>query len=213
VRRLLQACEQTCRADTEIYFGFDDDDPALQANTAAVGWRSYCVARPRMTLGAWTNELATLNMNVPYLASLGDDMVPVTTGWDVMLLDAQHAIGGGYTYPDDRRRTDIPEAVVVDTRIVAGLGWMCEPTIGHWYTDNVWRDLGAGAGCLKFVPGAVVEHRHPNVRGGDPPDGTYNDAARSYDTDLAAYQRWRMLRMRHDTGTVRRVLEQAPDPL
>jgi hypothetical protein len=212
VKRLVEACTRTCRAGTRLAFGFDDDDPALQASIMAADGAEFSTA-PRMGLAKWTNALSDQYLHVPYLASLGDDMVPMTIGWDVMLLDAQHLIGGGFTYPDDRRRHDIPEAVVIDTRIVKGLGWMCEPTISHWYTDNVWRDLGAGAGCLKFVPDALVVHKHPNVKGGDPPDATYSDAAAAYNTDLAAYQRWRLKRMAADTETVRRVREQAQHPV
>ena len=90
--------------------------------------------------------------------------------------------------------------------IVRALGWMCEPSIGHWYTDNVWGDLGRGAGCLAYLPDVIVEHRHPNVPGGDPPDATYTQAAAGYAADLAAYQKWRLTSMRADIGKVKACL-------
>ena len=139
------------------------------------------------------------------VASIGDDMLPVTDGWDRRLLDSLPA-GGGFSYPDDQRRDDIPEAVVITTAIVAALGWMCAPGLHHWYIDNVWADLGRGAGCLAYCPDVLIQHLHPNVRPDvTKPDGTYHDAAQRYDSDLAAYQRWRLRDMPRDIGTVRGV--------
>lgn len=205
VARLVEACAVTCTAGTVLHFGFDRDDPRLVDNLAATGGHPYSV-RERMGLGAWTNELASLNMHVPYLGSMGDDMVPVTPGWDRLLIDACGPCG--MTYPNDRRRHDIPEMIVIDTRIVAALGWMCHPQIEHWYTDNVWADLGRSAGCLTYLPDVIVEHRHPNVPGGDPPDLTYTEAAGKFSRDLSAYQRWRFSgQMRTDIATVRECLK------
>lgn len=216
--RLIRACEATCTARTRLYFGLDLGDPALSGYYAEFRVSSmvqYDVA-PRMSLGEWTNRLAwrvldTYGNGAPYLASIGDDMVPKSPGWDAALIKANAEMGGGFTYPYDGRRTDLPEAVVIDPRIVRALGWMCEPTIRHWYLDNVWRDLGAGGGCLKYVPGSVVEHKHPNVRGGDQPDATYWDAATQYDRDLAAYQQWRLRRSAADIRTVQGVRAPSPD--
>lgn len=204
VKRLIDACKCTCAADTVLHFGFDDDDPELTANLAELDWNATATVRPRMGLAAWTNELWQLNPDVPYLASIGDDMVPVTDGWDTRLIDACGTTG--MAYPNDGRRDDIPEAVVMTSDIPRALGWMCQPTIGHWYTDNVWSDLGRGAGCITYLPDVVVEHRHPNVPGGDPADQTYWDASPGMAADLAAYQRWRLRDMRADIGKVRALL-------
>src|SRR5690349_19333781 len=83
VARLIQACAATCEADTLLHFGFDDDDPRLEQNLKAAAAHVVTV-RPRMGLAAWTNALArehteTLPEFRPRaLASIGDDMVPVT---------------------------------------------------------------------------------------------------------------------------------------
>ena len=202
VDRLVDRWIQTCRADTILHFGFDDDDPAFTDNLAEA---EGCLTsiRPRMGLAAWTNELASLHMDASHLASIGDDMVPVTDGWDERLITACGPCG--MAYPNDKRRDDIPEAIVMSTAIIAALGWMCLPALHHWYVDNVWADLGRGAGCLTYLPDVVVEHRHPNTRGGDRPDATYWDASPAYGTDLAAYQRWRLARngLRADLKKVR----------
>jgi hypothetical protein len=199
-----------------LHFGFDNDDPELMGNMRAAGPCRFTTSN-RMHLAAWTNELARLNMDAPYLASVGDDMVPTSPGWDRLLVQAQEKIGGGFTYPElgrgiqHGRQPDIPEAIVIDTRIVRALGWMCLPALTHWYVDNVWRDLGTGAGCFRYVPEAIVLHKHPNVPGGDKPDRTYHDAAKSYDRDAAAYRKWRLRRMREDVSAVRRVRAEITD--
>ena len=201
VARLVEACARTCRLDTIVAFGFDEDDDALAANLKAADGCLTSVRR-RMGLAAWTNTLSALHEDTRWQASIGDDMVPVTDGWDERLCEA--AGSAGMAYPNDRRRDDIPEAIVMSVGLVRALGWMCEPSLGHWYIDSVWRDLGTAAGCLRYLPDVVVEHRHPNVPGsGARPDATYADAAAGFASDLAAYQKWRMKRMRADIETVR----------
>jgi hypothetical protein len=201
-----------------LHFGFDNDDKELMSNLRAAGPCRFTTSN-RMGLAAWTNHLASLNMDAPYLASIGDDMVPTSPGWDRLLVEGQREVGGGFTYPElgrgiqHGRQPDIPEAVVVDTRIVLALGWMCLPALTHWYVDNVWRDLGVGAGCFRCVPDAIVLHKHPNVPGGDKPDATYTAAARSFDSDAVIYRRWRLREMRKDTATVRGVRETIAHPL
>ena len=202
VSRLVEACARTCRLDTVIAFGFDDDDDHLSANLKAADG-CFTSVRHRMGLAKWTNALSALHEDATWQASVGDDMVPVTDGWDERLCEA--AGPAGMAYPNDGRRDDIPEAIVISTRVVTALGWFCEPSLSHWYVDAIWRDLGAAVGCLSYLPDVLVTHKHPNVPGGDPHDATYADAARGYAADLAAYQKWRLLHMRADTETVRSV--------
>lgn len=191
VARLISACKRTCAGDVLLAFGFDEDDPALADNLAALSWNASATVRPRMGLAPWTNELAALHPDAAWLASLGDDMEPVTPGWDVKLCAA--AGPRGMAYPDDQRRDDVPEAVVMAAAVVKALGWMCPPGFDHWYIDNTWRDIGAGAGCLTYAREVTVKHWHPNVTN-TPGDPTYWDAAPKMGADLAAYQKWRLAR-------------------
>jgi hypothetical protein len=221
VARLVQACALTCRADTRLHFAFDLDDPDLEENVKAAAGHPHTQGG-RQSLSGWTNAVAARVAGgtdtfarygpVGAMASLGDDHVPVTDGWDARLLEALAAMGGGFAYPNDLARDDIPEAVVVSTSIVAALGWFCLPQLTHWYVDNVWRDLGAAAGRLAYCRDVIVRHEHPNVTGARP-DATYYDAAATYSADLAAYQRWRLTRMAKDIAAVRGVLGAAPAPV
>jgi hypothetical protein len=210
VARLVEACAKTCEADTELCFGFDNDDPCKTDNILATGEGMFSTGS-RAGLAKWTNRLIVpylLREHPPaYFASIGDDMVPVTPGWDRLLIEAQEKIGGGFSYPNDRRRADIPEAVVVDARVVRALGWMCLPALGHWFVDSVWRDLGQFTNRLIYCGAVIVEHRHPNVKGsGAAPDATYSDAAAGFAADMAAYQKWRLKGMRADVEAVRECL-------
>lgn len=215
VERLVRACALTCSADTRLHFGFDVDDPRLDENIAAAGGHLYGVANPRMGLAAWTNSLAKLHPGCDVI-SIGDDMVPVTHGWDSLLLAAigERCGGCGIVYPDDGRRADIPECAVISRQIVDALGWVCPPGLQHWYIDNVWRDIGEAAGCLAYVREVTVRHCHPNTPGGDPHDQTYADATPGLAADLRAYQAWRLARggMRAAVAAVKEAREACSVP-
>lgn len=203
VDRLVRACALTCTADTRLHFAFDEDDPAREASIRAAAGHRYTVGA-RNHLAGWTNDLACRHLkDSAALASVGDDMVPETSGWDRALLDALPP-GGGAAYGHSNRRDDIPEHIVISTPLVAGLGRMA--LFGtHWFIDEAWRDVFSANGCLVLVPDVTIRHNHPNVPGGDTPDRTYHDAAVKFDADLAAYQRWRLSGMRRDIAAVARV--------
>ena len=209
VERLVRACALTCTADTRLHFAFDDDDPALFGTDLdkICGGHLYEVGH-RDGLVGWTNTLARAHLtagDAPVLGSIGDDMLPHTHGWDRLLLDAIPG-GCGIAYPNDLRRADIPEMFIISASIVEALGWMMQPSLGHWYPDNVLADIGNAAKCMAYCDDVIVEHLHPNVRPDvTRPDGTYFDAAKHFDSDAAAYARWRLRGMPGDVAAVRRV--------
>ena len=223
--RLIAAVAETATARTDIVFAVDDDDPFLgeyrrieqecrdgchqtgPEEPGAAGFRFG----PRRSLSAWTNEIAgTMAGRYRALASMGDDHVPQTKGWDTELLTAIEAAGGvGFAYPNDLVRDDIPEAVVVSSEIVTALGWMCEPSLSHYFVDNVWAVLGKQAGCIAYCPDVIVEHVHPGRRDDVAADQTYRENVRRISPDEAAYQQWREQRMAADIATVRTVRAKA----
>ncbi len=205
VARLIEACAATCRADTRLWFGFDDNDPQLGANRAAAqaaqlrtGVATRYTIGPRHGLAVWTNDLASMALrwfpDAVALCSLGDDHVPETDGWDEQLLGALAKMGGGWAYPWDGRRDDIAEAVAVSTSIMRDLGWMALPKLHHWCIDNAWTTLAKAVGRLEYLEHVRVPHRHPH----NPiaslrvvPDATYEEARWSYDLDKRRYLHWR----------------------
>ena len=136
-------------------------------------------------------------------ASLGDDHVPRTPGWDRLLLEAIDAMGGtGMAYGDDLLQgAALPTFVVMSADIVAALGWVCEPSMRHYNLDNVWQDLGRGAGCLAYRDDVIVEHMHPGASKA-PFDDTYAEDSPHWPQDLTAYQAWRQLRMADDIAKI-----------
>jgi hypothetical protein len=202
-RRLLNAVHGTAKLETHVLVAVDDDDPELesyqQVTAESGGPGDVLETGPRKGLAAWTNEIAVREAGgYRFLASFGDDMVPKTMHWDHYLTRAIEDMGGvGYSYPWDGLREDIPEAVVVSSGIVQALGWMCEPSLSHWYVDNVWADLGWGAGCIRHCRAIAVDHVHPRA-GKAERDKTYEDASPKLDADREAYQQWRRTRMAGD---------------
>ena len=133
IARLLDAVHATAKAQTHVHVAVDDDDPELERYRyvmgQAAGEGDKLTVGPRKGLTGWTNEIAVpAAEEYPYLASLGDDMVPRTPGWDEALIRGIERMGGtGFTYPWDGVREDIPEAVVLSSGIVRALGWMAHP--------------------------------------------------------------------------------------
>ena len=202
VARLLDAVHATAKMRTHVHVAVDDDDPELERyryvmkQAAAEG--DVLTTGPRKGLCSWTNEIAIEQAGrYPFLASLGDDHVPYTPGWDKALIRAIVTDGGtGFAYPWDGTREDIPEAVVMSSDIVAALGWMCLPGLEHWYVDNVWADLGRAAGCLRHLRAVKVEHAWKG-------DQTAKESSVALPADRDAYYAWRRsARMQQDIDTV-----------
>jgi len=217
VARLLDSVHETSRLKTHLHVAVDDDDEkqpqyrAVMDHAGAEG--DVLEVGPRKGLCAWTNEVALKRAaDYPFLASFGDDMVPRTPGWDKALCRGIERMGGtGIVYPWDGTREDIPEACVLSSDIVAALGWMCEPSLSHWYPDNVWADLGRGAGCLRHLRAIAVDHL--NVAAGQAkPDATARDNGRSLDADRDAYYDWRRNRMAGDIETIVKLRARALQP-
>ena len=199
--RLADMITETLRTSgpgTHIAVGVDDDDPDLAGygelreavrRTGRVFWHRG----PRRSLGGWTNHIAAWPRaaRYPYLASLGDDHVPQADGWDEALTAAIESAGGtGIAYGDDKHQHEnLPTAPVISADIVRVLGWMVLPGLVSQYADNAWRDIGALAGCMTYVPGAVIEHVHPDA-GKAPRDATYDEGHAHWAQDEAVYLAW-----------------------
>jgi hypothetical protein len=96
--------------------------------------------------------------------------------------------------------------LVLMAQIVKALGWFGLPEINHMYVDNVWADIGNGAGCLKFLRDVILEHMHWTF-GKGPIDHINHIAIGLTAQDEATYRRWRNERMDADIAVVRRLCE------
>ena len=139
-------------------------------------------------------------------------MVPRTPGWDRALCRAITDMGGtGFSYPFDGTREDVPEACVMSSDIVAALGWMMLPDLQHFWCDNVWADLGRGAGCIRHLRAVAVDHLHPGAKKANG-DKTYAESGTKIPEDREAYFAWRAERMAADIATVLALRERSLQP-
>jgi hypothetical protein len=204
-QRLIDAVAATCTARTDLILAVDDDDAGSYADLKPGA--AEVVRGPRVTFSERTNRIAAGHgPGYRAVASLGDDHLPHTTGWDAAILAALDDMGGtGIVYGNDiGQGENLPTAVVISTDIVAALGWMCLPACDHYYVDAAWLDLGREAGCLRYLPDVIVEHLHYS-RGASPNDQTYADHAGSWQHDEAAYRAWRRNGMAADVDKIRKL--------
>jgi hypothetical protein len=183
-RRLVKAVMGTATLQTDIVFAVDDDDHSYDD---LVFGSAPVIRGPRRDMPAWTNDLAAaLADDYRFLASLGDDHVPVTPAWDEKLVTALDGRMGVAYGNDLHQGAQWPTAAVIPSRVVIALGYMCPPPLGHLCADCFWKRLGADLGCLEYLPDVVIEHRHPHA-GKAEWDDSYRRSDALSGPDKAAY--------------------------
>ena len=203
--RFLEAFRETATC-ADLLFVTDPDD----ADTwTGMDWGDAAVAElaPREYLAGKLNKTAMAMTDLyPVLMWLADDCVPVTPGWDKILLAALDDLGGhGWVYPDDRRRSDVPEHWMVSSDVVKALGWFANPYLSHFYLDNSIAELGKRAGLIRWCPEAVIEHRHYSVAEDTEHDELYQSTEDKFGApDLQAFQAWRGSQLANEVAVLRR---------
>jgi hypothetical protein len=205
VERLLESYDKNTDF-AEMAFIIDPDD---QETYEGIDWKDtiHGVLDPRGSLGEKLNHSAdSLVEGYDALMFVADDHVFRTPGWDTILMKALKEMGGsGFVYPDDRRRNDIPETVLISSDVIKALGYFAPPTLKHYYQDNAWAELGKRSGLIKFVPEVVIEHLHYSVCAETQKDETYSYAEATWGaSDLQAFQEWRESRMPIEVSMLRR---------
>jgi hypothetical protein len=211
---MADAIAATAAGRVAVLACVDRDDPLLSGYQSLAMPGLTVITGQRKTLSGWTNTSAARVLRGDlfplwrprYLASLGDDHLPRTPGWDRLLADAIEATGGpGFGYGDDRLQGErLPTAWVVSAAIVEALGWMMLPCCEHMYVDTAVGDLGRAADALAYLPDVVIEHMHPAAGKADRDDG-YRRVNRpaQYRRDRAAYRTWLAGGLAADAATVR----------
>jgi hypothetical protein len=190
-QRLINAVQSTATAQTDLVLAVDDDDLGTYEPLSLTG-QAYLMSGPRTTCPAWTNRVAArYEGEYRAFASLGDDHVPETPGWDSILLGAIDAMGGtGLAFGWDCVRPDqLATAPVISASIVAALGWLMLPTVQHVFADDCWTEIAREAGCLRYVPEVIIRHLHWS-NGTAPRDVTYLERDHLWPADEAAYHAW-----------------------
>lgn len=231
-RELADAFEETCTANTELVFAVDEDDATLQEYAAlaavpqGVGDGLIVRSYPRLTVGVVRdpcNMVHALNQVAVYLTIppdggpfavgfMGDDHRPRTKGWDGDYLEALRRLGTGIVYGDDLlQRRSLPTQCAMTADIVRALGFMAPPTLTHLAVDNYWLELGTKAGCIKYLPDVVIEHRHPVAGKAQWDEGYLRvNAPEMYDRDLGEFARIQREDLPGDVEKVRALRSSVP---
>lgn len=204
---------------TSVILAVDADDP-LHAKYEALRWPGYGPEVSVVTLaGDETGDLvrATNTVALPVarhdrsaiIANFGDDHHARTASWDKAVTEA--LAEPGIAYGDDLFQSELlPTAPFISASIIAALGWYFLPSCSHLFVDNALRELGLGAGCLRYLPDVVIEHVHP-LAGKGRWDAGYERANgdETVERDKAAYLAWREDGMAEDAARIRRALQVA----
>jgi hypothetical protein len=202
-RRCIDSFRETrASEDTDLILVIDDDDASYEDVTDVDK-----VTATRSNLITAVNAAASVlaeHYDALFLAA--DDLAFITPGWDTLLLGALAGMGGtGIVFADGKRRHDVPEHPLISTDWVRELGHFAEPSLGHFYCDNAWAELGKRAGLIRYCPDVVIEHQHYSVCAGTVHDETYREAEEAHGAaDLAAFQQWRADQMPYEVARLRR---------
>jgi hypothetical protein len=173
VAPLVEAFRATCTTQPSVYFAVDADDPTLPEYIAVVQAPAFAshvlkfglfihTVEPRSMVHALNETVRSFSRPPLAIAFMGDDHMPRTVGWDAAYLEALRALGTGMVYGNDLLQGQrLPTQIAMTSDIVKALGYMAPPELLHLYVDNFWLDLGRQAGCIRYLPDVVVEHRHP----------------------------------------------------
>lgn len=227
VQKVVDAWDATGAFDdgAALSFAIDHDDPEYQAYWDALGMRPDGPSNDSIrvhSIPAWEPMVAKLNCAARLYADFfsyfalgfaGDDHLPRTRGWARRYIEALQEFGTGIVYCDDGfQRRNLPTQWAMTADIVRALGAMVPGKVEHLYCDNIVRDLGAAAGCLRYLPDVLIEHMHPAAGKALMDDGYSRvNAKPQYARDHGAYQEWQLLHKRADVAKVRALMKGVAD--
>jgi len=199
--RLQDAMAATCRADTTLIIGLDDDDPrALEYPSGPV----YDVRSGLRHVGAWVNELARYRgRGYGVLGHIGDDNWPVTEGWDLRIMEALRQTPFAFAndlYP--REPGSLPCHIFMRSEVVRALGYMAPPGIRH-IADLAWNEWGRACG-ITYLHDVILEHLHWS-NGKAPMDETYAAVNAVSVEDNANFLHYQQTQLAEDIATIKAV--------
>lgn len=192
----------------DLIVGLDEDDPSEYSPRYQNTYELKLEVNPRLRLGGTLNLLANKYKDYyDILGFLGDDHSPRGT-WQRRIEEELTAMRVGMVYGDDGHQgVNLPTAIFMTSNIVKTLGWMVPPGMQHMYLDNIWKDLGEAAGCIKYLPDVKIEHLHP-AAGKSEWDERYEEvnSAAQYSVDLARYTEWKEKQMAADVAKIKAIM-------
>ena len=204
LRKCLDSFKETSTC-ADITVITDPDDPSYDGFD--FGEAAHGVLEPRAYLTGKLNKTAEAFADMyRVLMWVADDHVFETPGWDTIMLGRLEEMGGsGWVYPEDTRRSDVPEIWMVSSDIVRALGWFANPVLNHFYVDNTIGELGKRSGLIRWCPQAVIRHEHYSITPGVDRDEVYRTTEEMFGpSDIAAYHEWCAAQMGNEVAVLRR---------
>lgn len=189
IARLLDAMNQTCRADTRLIVGVDDDDPCLDEYRSFNECEIVVQSSLRRQLVKWLNLLAVQRTkDYRFIGHIGDDNVPRTDGWDVRVIESLER--NNFCFADDldpgRPAGSLSLTIFMRSTVIDRLGYMGPPRVQHMYVDPIWFAWGQ-ATTIEFLADVVIEHMHYTIAGKAPMDESYEASTALIPSDCANY--------------------------
>jgi hypothetical protein len=113
-----------------------------------LGWAQGCAA------------LMRLFPDEPWYGFFYDDMVPVTPGWDVKLLERLKP-NGIVTAENNFHNPPRIQTAVLDGNLVRKVGFITLPGTWSCFTDDFWERLGEDLGTWSHAKDVIVETLNP----------------------------------------------------
>jgi glycosyl transferase/beta-hydroxylase protein BlmF len=183
-KRFADSVANTARGPYEMLFWVDDDDDTISDYENALGGMpnvEIMVGHETSVSRAW-NCLAE-HARGELLMMGNDDLVAVTPGWDRILNNAsrKYFTDGIYVLycDDDFKHEDHCAFPVISRKWYETVGYFTPPYFRFGYNDTWLMDVAKMLGRLKYVPDAVVAHRHFT----HPTDPTPRDRTTEYARD------------------------------
>ena len=187
--RFIEAYHVTCASSPVAVF-FDAADPSLpEYDKIDYPGNFIKVSVPAGTRLPEIQNLAFKHFpNRPWYGFVGDDCLPMTRDWDVLLAAACKPMG--IAWPDDGIQGEkLATHPFIDGDLVRLIGWITPPGFVQYYTDNVLTDIARDLNRAMYMPNIKLMHMH-HINGMAEMDATYARSG-SMEQDRDAYINFR----------------------
>ncbi len=172
LRRFVRVYNETC-GTLPIHVIFDAND-AFRYNSVDTPEHWKRISVPAGTpLGGIFDLVFKKFPDEPYYGMVADDVVPETSGWDVIM--------AGLCQPDkivwgcdDIQNEKLPVHPFIGGDLIRKLGWWAAPGLKHWFVDNVWKNIADSLDCGLYLPQVKMTHVH-YINGRASIDRTYRE--------------------------------------
>lgn len=145
---------------------------------------SKIYAEPGTSVPNCQNIGYAINQDKDFYGLVGDDCVPESDHWDVILGEAcmPNKIAWG---DDELQRTGLVGHPFVGGELIRKMGYIAHPAFNHYFTDTVLRNIVVMMNCGIYFPDVKMPHYH-HMNGRAPMDETYSSKG-SIERDHAVY--------------------------